>query len=173
MKQMIKYGLTLATICMIATGLLAVVNSFTKAQIEAQAQTEQANSLKEVMPDASRFEPVKTKEEIDYYKAYADNNTLLGTAFKASAKGYSSLIETLVGMKTDGTIIAVKILAQNETPGLGTRTTEPAFTGQFKNQNINNLQVQAITGATISSKAVIGSVMKKGMEIKQLRENDK
>ncbi len=170
MKQMINYGLTLAIICMVATGLLAIVNSFTKARIEAQAQTEQDNSLKEIMPDAIRFEPVKTGEEINYYRVYGNANTLLGTAFKASAKGYSSVVETLVGMKTDDTITAIKIISQNETPGLGTRVTEPAFTGQFKGQNIDNLQLQAITGATISSKAVIEPVKKKGLEVKQLNE---
>lgn len=167
---MINYGLTLATICMVATGLLAVVNSLTKAQIEAQTQIEQTNSLKEIMPDADRFEPVKTKEEIDYYKAYAVDNTLLGTALKTKAKGYSSQVETLIGIKTDGTIIGIKILSQNETPGLGNRITKPAFTDKFKNQNINNIQVQAISGATISSKAVIESIKKKGMEIKQIVE---
>jgi electron transport complex protein RnfG len=172
MKEMTRYGLILSLICMIAAGLLAGVNSLTKARIIAQAQAEEEASLREVMPEAVHFEPVKTGEEVVYYKAHDKGGKLVGVAFKVSAKGYSSAIETMVGMFGDGRINAVKILSQNETPGLGARVAEPAFAAQFKNiKDFSN--VQAITGATISSKAVIDSVKKKAEEIKALIKNEK
>jgi len=172
MKEMIRYGFILGLICLVASGLLAAVNSVTKTKILAQAQREEEASLKEVMPAATRFEPIKSGSDIIYYKAHDKDGKLAGVAFKTSGKGYSSNVETMVGMKTDGTIITIKILSQNETPGLGTRVAEPSFTGEFANKNIQSLnEVQAITGATISSQAVIDSVNKKAGEIKELIKN--
>jgi electron transport complex protein RnfG len=169
MKEMIRYGLILALICVVASASLAVVNSITKPRIIAQAQAEEETSLKQVLPQAQNFEPVKSGEDILYYKAHDKDNKFLGVAFKTQAKGYSSTIETMVGMTKDGTITAIKILSQNETPGLGARITEVEFTGQFTERNIQGLdKVQAITGATISSRGVIDSVKKKAEEIRIL-----
>ena len=167
MREMIRYGLTLAIICIVASGLLAGVNVLTKHRITAQAQAEEDSSLKEVLPAAESFLPVKSGEEIIYYKALDKEKNLLGVAFRASGKGYSSSIETMVGMLKDGTIKAIKVLSQNETPGLGARVAESSFTGRFSDKKAQDLSaVEAITGATISSRAVIDSVKKKAQEIK-------
>ncbi len=169
MKEMVRYGLVLAIICVVASLSLALVNSLTRSRILAQAQAEEENSLKEVIPEATRFEPLKSGENILYYKAFGSDGTLVGAAFKATKKGYSSVVETMVGMKKDGTITAIKVLSQNETPGLGARVAESSFTGQFKNKNSANLnEVQAVSGATISSRAVIEAVTQKSKEIKVL-----
>ena len=174
MKEMIHYGLVLSFICLVAGGLLAGVYSLTNPKIISQAQAEEVASLKEVVPLAETFEPVKSVEDILYYNAYDKEKKLIGVAFKASGKGYSSTIETMVGMLKDGTITAIKVVSQNETPGLGARVVEPAFTGQFSNKNAQSLRdVQAITGATISSKSVIDAVTKKSEEIKKLIQNEK
>jgi electron transport complex protein RnfG len=174
MKEMVRYGFTLALICIVATGLLAGVNHFTRPRIIAQAQAEEDASLREVFPEATSFEPVKATDEVIYYKAYDKNKAFLGAAFKAQGKGYSSVIETIAGMTKDGKIIAIKIINHNETPGLGSRVAEPAFTNQFRQINSQDLtKVQAISGATISSKAVKDSVEKKVEEIKALIKDDK
>ncbi|OGX23224.1 MAG: hypothetical protein A3K54_01130 [Omnitrophica WOR_2 bacterium RBG_13_44_8] len=77
-------------------------------------------------------------------------------------------------MATDGSITAIKILNQNETPGLGAQVVEPSFTGQFNHQDLQGLsKVQAITGATISSKAVIESVQAKAKEIQELIKDER
>ena len=174
MKEMLRYGFILALICFVASASLALINSLTKSRILAQAQVEEETSLKDVIVTGERFEPVKSGSDIIYYKAYDKDGKFLGTAFKAQGKGYSSAIETMVGMNKDGTITAIKILNQNETPGLGARIAEPDFTGQFKNKNWQTLnEVNAITGATISSKAVTDSVKKKAEEIKALIANER
>ncbi len=174
MKEMIRYGFILGIICAIASGLLAGVNFITKPRILAQAKAEEESSLKQVLPEAVRFSEVKSGEEIIYYKAYDKAGNLVGVAFKAPAKGYSSTIETIAGMTKDGVITAIKILNQSETPGLGARIIEPEFTGQFINKNVPALNdVQAITGATISSQAVIDAVKKKAQEIKVLIKDEK
>lgn len=171
---MLRYGFILAVICIVASGLLAGVNVLTKTRIVAQAQVEEDSSLKEVFPEAAHFEAVKSGEEIIYYKAHDKDKRLLGAAFRASGKGYSSTIETMVGMLKDGTIKAIKILSQNETPGLGARVAEDSFTSRFSNRGMQNLnEVEAITGATISSRAVIDSVKKKAEEIKAMVDSEK
>lgn len=173
MRDMVRYGLILSLICIIASGLLAGVNFITKPRILAQAKAEEEGSLKEVLPEAERFAEVKSQEEILYYKVYDKDNRFVGVAFKASSKGYSSIIETMAGMTKDGTITAIKILNQNETPGLGARITETDFIRQFTQKNIADLAgIQAITGATISSRAVIDAVKKKAEEIKELIKNE-
>lgn len=175
MKDIVRYGFTLGIICVLAGGLLATVNTVTKPKIIAQAVKQEEESLAQVLPQAERFEPVKSSAgEIIYYKAYAKDNKPAGAAFKASAKGYSGIIETMAGMSRDGRISSIKILSQSETPGLGNRIAEAAFLFLFANKDILGLnQIQAIAGATISSKAVIDSVKKKAEEIKGLIENVK
>lgn len=174
MKEMARYGLTLAAICIAASASLAVVNSLTKPKIIEQAKAEEATSLKDVLPNGEKFEPVKSGNEVVYYKAYDKDGKFLGAAFKALGKGYSSTIETMVGMLKDGKITAIKILSQNETPGLGARVAEESFLNQFSSRGVQDItNVQAITGATISSKAVIDSVAKKANEIKELIKNER
>lgn len=174
MKEMLRYGLTLTLICVVASASLAVVNSLTKPKIFAQAKLEEESSLKEVLPEAEKFEPVNSGSDVIYYKAYTKDGKFIGVAFKASGKGYSSIVETLVGMKKEGEITAIKVLNQNETPGLGARVIEATFTGKFSHKNIQNLSdLQAITGATISSKTVIDSVRKKAQEIKEMIKDER
>jgi len=174
MKEITRYGFTLGLICIIATGLLAGVNHFTRSRIIAQAQAEEDSSLKDVFSEVAYFEPIRVSGEVIYYKAYDKNKTFIGVAFKAQGKGYSSVIETMAGMTKDGTITAIKIINHNETPGLGSRTAEPEFTNRFRRINSQDLsKVQAITGATISSRAVKDSVEKKAQEIQALLKDEK
>jgi len=195
MKTMAVYGLKLGFVCLVATVLLATVNSITLPKIILQAQNELEASLKEVLPQGEKFEAVKKQNEIIYYKVFDKEAKFLGAAFKVSAKGYSSTIETMVGMTKDGTINAIKVLNHNETPGLGSKIAEvkedntildvisgkqsgavkkPWFQEQFSNKKIPELDsIQAITGATISSKAVIDSVKEKAKEIQTLIKDEK
>lgn len=174
MKEIIRYGFILGLICTLASASLALVDSLTKPQIIAQLKAAEETSLKEVLPLGGHFEPVKSGNDIIYYKAYSKDDKFIGVAFKASGKGYSSAVETMAGMAKDGTITAIKILSQNETPGLGNRITEPSFIGQFSNKDIPGLnKVQAITGATISSKAVMDAVKIKAETIRTLIKDGK
>ncbi len=163
MKTIARYGFILGLICVLTGGLLAFINALTQPRIIAQALERESKTLLEVLPQAERFDPVKSSDgEILYYKAYDKYNNLVGFALKASGKGYSSVIEAMLGITRDGKISAIRILSQNETPGLGSRISELSFTAQFKNKNIENItQVQAIAGATISSKAIIEAVKSK------------
>jgi len=174
MKELIRYGFILALICTLASGLLAGVNALTKSRILAQAQAEEEASLKEVLPQAEHFEPIKSGNDILYYKAHDKNGNLIGIVFKASGKGYSSVIETMAGMTKEGKITAIKVINQSETPGLGAGIAEKKFTTQFNGKNISELDdLQAITGATISSQAVIDAVKKRAQDLEGILKNEK
>lgn len=189
MNNFIKFPLTLFIICLAASGLLGVVHRATYPKIIGQAKAEEEQSLKDVFPQAKGFEPVKKGEEALYYKALDDAGKVLGYAFKASKRGYASDIVTMAGMDTQGKIIKIKVLYQNETPGLGSRINEviqketlwdvllkkvkssekkePWFQAQFSGKAYDSLDrsVDTITGATITSKAVIDSVREKAVEV--------
>ncbi|MDD2680475.1 MAG: FMN-binding protein [Candidatus Omnitrophica bacterium] len=145
----------LGIICILALGLAA-----------AFSLAEENLDLKEVLPEAASFTPVKKGAEVLYYKAADKDGRLIGAVFEAKAKSYSE-IDTLVGMLKDGTLTAIKVLAQHETPGIGSRVANQEFTDRFRNiKDISH--VQAISGATVSSQAVIDAVKKKAAEIKAL-----
>lgn len=174
MKTIARYGFILGVICVLTAGLLAFINALTQPRIIAQALERERRTLLEVLPQAGRFSPVKSSDgAILYYKAYDLDNNIVGFALKASGKGYSSIIETMVGITRDGKISAIKILSQSETPGLGNRISGAAFTSQFKNKNsLDIVQVQAIAGATISSKAIIESIKAKLKEAQGLKDEE-
>lgn len=174
MREMMRYGFILAIICIVASGLLAVVNSLTKPRIIALAQAQEEATLLGLLPAAANFTVIKSGDEVLYYKGYDKDKKFVGVVFKASGKGYSSIIDTMAGMTKDGKITAIKIVNQSETPGLGSRVAEPDFISRFSAKNVTELnQVQAITGATISSSAVINSVTRKAKDLEELLRNEK
>lgn len=182
---------------LVATSILAGVYIVTKPRIEQQKKLLREEALREVMPEevGDRLEPVKEDGEVKYWKVFKDPGyRLRGYVFIAKKYGYSGVIETMVGMKRDGTITGVKILSHNETPGLGAKIVEivtdktitsalksifskkkqaekslsPYFTEQLKGLDIRKVDIgniDAITGATISSKAVVDSMRSEGLEI--------
>ena len=174
MKETFKYALILGLICFLASSVLAVVNSLTEPIIKAQKEKEESLALKELLPQAAVFKPYYDDEEkMLFYRGYDRNNQLDGFVLKPGQRGYSSDIEVLVSLDLNLKIINIKILSQNETPALGTRILEIPFLGQFKNKSLESLrEVQAISGATISSAAVINSVKKKILELQNRLEEE-
>jgi Na+-translocating ferredoxin:NAD+ oxidoreductase subunit G len=168
MKEMLKYGLILGFICFLSSSVLAIVNNVTEPKISQQKEKEESSAFGELMPESLAFKARYRDETIIYYAAYDGNNKLNGFIVKAKTRGYSSDIETAASLSLKLEIIGVKILSQNETPGLGNRIIEPAFLGRFQGKSADTLnEVQAITGASISSRAVINSVRDKIQELKE------
>lgn len=167
MRDTIKYGLLLGCICFLASSVLAVVNSITEPKILAQKQKEHEAALNEVLPQSEGFKAYYENDIIMYYTAYDRNKRLNGFVIKTHTKGYSAAIEAVIGLNLNLEIADIRIISQNETPGLGTRITETAFLFQFKSKSLDMLgEVQAITGATVSSSALLHSVREKIAEVK-------
>jgi Na+-translocating ferredoxin:NAD+ oxidoreductase subunit G len=156
----------LTLIVLISVSLLLYINSFTSAVVEVQKKARIKSVLEKVFPQLTDFE-----EEGDIYIIYG-GDTVQGYAFTASGSGYGGEISMLVGLDTDYRIKDVAILSHSETPGLGGRITEQSFTGQFKGLETGDIalskdggRIDAITGATISSRAVTEAVYEKMADV--------
>lgn len=150
-------GIILAAFCVISAGALAWVYLFTQPRIELYAKTSFENSLKNVLPAAASFKEVDIRGRTAY-EGLKDGKTV-GWAFKTAPQGYSDKIEMLTGVDIGGRVRGVKILAHRETPGLGANIVKPEFLGQFTGKTSADplepkSDIDAITGATISSRAV-------------------
>lgn len=170
MKQLIKFGLILASICLMATLVLSVTYVITKPKIDQQLKREEETVLlKEIMPDADSFSHKKIYG-IEYFEARRKDN-LIGYCVRVVGSGYNGFIRLIAGIDPNGIIKGVKVLEHYETPGLGAKITEvkrneaePWFLKQFANKSIDGIVVKkdidAITGATISSRAVSEAINK-------------
>ena len=80
-------------------------------------------------------------------------------AIEGRGKGYHGTIGVMVGVSKDGEITDIGITSHSETPGIGSRVTEEAFTTRFKGRPVTgDIQVDGISGATYSSKGVMSAV---------------
>jgi electron transport complex protein RnfG len=165
---MVRFGIVLMVICFCASLLLAFIYQLTQPVIESQRSQEELALLKEVLPSASKFKGVMRHDEV-YFEG-TDKGKIIGFVIRAASKGYAGDIKMLVGIDTDGKMKGVRILEHAETPGLGARITEiksgekhPWFLEQFKDKRIQDLgfgNIDTITGATISSRAVFDGIKK-------------
>lgn len=165
--------LVMMVICIVITGALAGTNLVTKEKINLQAEKQQTDSMKEVLP-ASSYETKKTTMENNEYTYYVavESGKAVGKIFVTSQKGYGGDVKVMTAVLDDGTVKAVKVLdASSETPGLGQNTANPEWYSQFggldgkkdinlvKNgANKESNEINAVTGATISSTAVKNAV---------------
>lgn len=167
MSQLFKFGFILGIICLIATLVLAVTYEVTKPKIEGQMRAEEEAALKEIMPAADSFAK-KAVDGIDYFEVFR-KKSLAGYCIKVTANGYSGYIRIMVGINPGGAIEGVRVLEHQETPGLGSKISEtapgekePAFLRQFKGKPARSValkkNIDTITGATISSKAVTDAI---------------
>ena len=163
-KNILKTTLILIIICTVTTAALAVTNAVTKDKITAINKQNNDKAMQEVLP-AEKYDALTPKEADATYSIYAafdSSDTRIGTVYITSSKGYGGNVSVITGIDTEGTIIRVKVTdVSNETPGLGQNAVKEAFTAQFtgKNEEIKvKDNIDALTGATITSKAVASAV---------------
>jgi electron transport complex protein RnfG len=168
--------LSLTFISLGASACLGFVYQMTKVPIELSVLNKKLAAIKQVVPEFNNNPneemyrlPTGEGDSLDIYPARKDS-VLVGYAVNTySKKGFSGNISLMAGFKPDGTIVNITVLEHKETPGLGTRMTEPAFKEQFNDKNPNQFrlkvkkdggQVDAITAATISSRAFCDAVQR-------------
>lgn len=169
MRDMLRISLVLMLIAAVSGGALAYAHAVTAPAIAKALEQAKQEALAQALPGAQQFQD-QTK---DYAAALGDpkykcvkevwaalsGSDRVGTVVVVAPTGYGGPVTCLIGVGGDGKVTGVQILAApSETPGLGSRVKEPAFREQFRGQSSPPLKVQAITGATISSRAVIGGV---------------
>lgn len=160
-----QIAMNLTAACFISGAIIAGTYYVT-APIAAQKAIELKNdSMKSLVKDAEGFKPVDGKK--DWYVAEKGGQPI-AYIIPSESKGYGGAIKMLVAVTKDGKVIDYSITAHNETPGLGDNAAKPKFRDQFNDKTAEKLEVtknpsetdkiQAMTGATISSRAVTKGV---------------
>ena len=183
-KSMIKNALILFAITLVAGVLLGLVYQLTKDPIARQDQLAQDRANQSVFAAASTFNDVEINEAaaldaatkhggatIESVKEAVDaSGAVLGHVIKIKTKGYGDFIEYTVGITKEGNINGISIISIAETPGLGMnadKVIKPQFVDKaatsfavVKNGQLTdaNTQIEAISGATITSRAVTEGV---------------
>lgn len=168
LKEVLIPTVALLVICLVATTLLAVTNSITSEKIALNAVETENASRSLVLPAAKNYGEVKTLENgVTYCVGTDSGDETAGYVFTGGAKGYGGTVAVMVGFDTEGAITGIEILSHAETPGLGANATKDDFKGRFvgktgiltvdKTSN-SGQNIQAITAATITSKAVVEAV---------------
>ena len=158
----------------VSVALVSGTDSITKDKIVYQIEQKIQGMLVETFPDMNEYTFTD-----DIYTIYSDD-TLVGYAFLATGKGYGGDIDILVGLEDEQTLKGITIVTQSETPGLGSKIIESSFVSEFVGANIDDIflkkdggQIDAITGASISSEAVVDVVRNTAMEkVKSLKERE-
>lgn len=158
-KEFIKLSAILCLITLVAGLLLAGVNSITAPAIEQAEQRASEEAMKKILPEADNFESLN--ENVVFAKK-GDNP--IGFCTKVTTTGYGGDIVMMVGMDSNGVVKGIEILSHSETAGLGAKIADDDFKKQFadkspftrvvKNETDSFDEITAVTGATISSRAV-------------------
>ncbi|MBO5815886.1 MAG: RnfABCDGE type electron transport complex subunit G [Bacteroidales bacterium] len=157
----------LLAICLVCSGLLAGVYALTAEPIAAAAAAKNEAAIKEVLPESAvTIEEERTVDfegaSYAYNLAYDEQGNTVGCAINVTPVGFGGPIVIKVGFDINGVICNTKVLSQAETPGLGAKCVEPAFSEQFKGfdpaqKNLavkkDGGDVDAITASTITSRA--------------------
>ena len=171
MKKALHLGGTLFAVTAVTGLLLGIVQDFTSAAIMKAEQAARNEAFKAVMPDADNFEAVNVAQDevISDIQKGTGKSGLAGWCISVNTKGYGGLVSFIVGITKDGNVKAISILNHSETPGLGAKSTEPEFYTQFNDKDKLPLKVvkgaanasdeiSAISGATITSNAIVSGV---------------
>ncbi len=154
-EQGYKASFILTIIVIVCASLMFIVDNATSEKINTNKNIVLDNRIKNIFPDADSF---SGKDPIEVSKS----GKTIGYLISGNKYGYSSDIEFIVGIDTEDNIVGVSVVSQKETPGLGTEVDSDSFLDQFIGKQKSDLflkkdggDIDAVTGATISSKAII------------------
>lgn len=165
----------------IVGGALAGFFQLVKDKIEANRLAEEKRAIFAVLPTVESYDIIEAEVTIDgksgklkIFKGRDGNGAVAGYAFLAKHPGYAAVITMMVGLNVDReTLTGLKVTDQIETPGLGDKIAKEPFESQFRGLSIKPMvvyiknkkpskpnEIQALSGATISSKAVTTAINK-------------
>ncbi len=162
--------------------LIAVTNAALSGRIEQNRVARLNDLTKALLPTAERFQPVQadievrlpdgSKEKATIFEALAGDGQRVGWSFNAHGVGFAGPIELVIAVDKDfGKIMGFNVLSSSETPGFGDQVKADYYRKQFTGAPAEALtlvktgsptaadsQIVAITGATVSSQAVVNIV---------------
>jgi len=174
---------------------LVSVNIFTAPLIAANKAAALERAVLEVVPDSATMQELELFGEGEggrgkprVFAAYDGSGQFRGYAIKSQDFGFQDVIELIFGYDPAGQVITgMEVLASKETPGLGDKIyKDEEFVAQFealavepsvelvkKGKKSAPNQVEAITGATISSRAVVEKIIRSAcQEVLELLPRD-
>lgn len=169
MKETPKLIIVLTLISVLSGMILAYTFYTTNDKIIANDELKKQRAIAEVLPGLASYE-IQQKGNLTYYQGYDHEKNSVGIAMEAVGGGFNGEIKLMIGVKPEESrITAIKVLSQLETPGLGARISESTFASNFTDKPFGEyqavkrpasdpLEVSAISGATISSVAVINII---------------
>lgn len=177
LKEVLVPTVALFLIASICTAILAYTNSITLTKIKENEEKTKIETRLLVCPDAKSFGEDKSVniDGVDYFynEALSESGDVVGYAITTFDKGYGGTVSVMVGTDKDGKITGVQTLELSETAGLGMNAKKEDFRNQYKDKsgpfivNKDNAnkeegkdEIQALTGATITSRAVTNAVNK-------------
>lgn len=176
MNSVVKLAGTLFGFTTVAALLLAGTNQVTAPVIAQRNEAANKAARIAVLPAAKDFKEVDSSKfksagapTVSQVFEGMDGSKEVGYTIKSEPSGYGGKIELTIGIGKDGKITGVNIGNNSETPGLGAKSQEPSFYGQYTGKEAKELeviksgtpqgnQIKAISGATITSKAVTSGV---------------
>jgi Na+-translocating ferredoxin:NAD+ oxidoreductase subunit G len=157
-KEIAKTSLNLVVFCFVVAFVLSFFNEMTRERIAAN-QVERIQSVQRQLIEAENYIYIEGFEAPTKVAQALVNDELVGYVVEAQTTGYGGPIQIMYGVTPDLEIQGVRIVSQRETPGLGDQVTRQPFLQQFENRTRDQLnEVDTITGATVSSAAVIEGV---------------
>jgi len=173
MKYYLKLGLILFIFCAVASGILAYINTLTAPVIAERKALAEIQAREALIPNAE-FEEKESDQGLTYYLAKdTETDEILGYTFIAADLGYSSTVQTMVGVDSEFKVLGVQIIDQGETPGLGANCTLPIFTNQFSGMTLEEIYVDkdggvvvSLSGATITSRCIANSLREGIIDVK-------
>ena len=175
-QSIFKIAINLIGACIISGVIIGIVYFITAPIAVEKNEMMTQESMKALVNDADTFKEVSGKEK--WFTAEKDGK-VIAYVVPGESKGYGGAIKMLVAVTSDGKVIDYNILTSNETPGLGDNAAKEPFKSQLKGKEVKNLTVvkdpsdkediQAMTGATISSKAVTKGVKEAVEAVSELK----
>ncbi|KPJ70191.1 hypothetical protein AMJ44_00275 [candidate division WOR-1 bacterium DG_54_3] len=184
--------MVLTTVGVLSGGFLTTVGNLTKEKIALNKQREIEKAITQVVPGTYSNKSLYKEKKLTIYGGINDEGILLGYAIQATGVGFQDEITFMLGTNTELTRInSLTILEQKETPGLGAKITDKESFLQFwENKDCTQplslrkpavsspeelalSEINTITGATISSEAVLNTVNSSLVTARMLRKDGK
>ena len=153
-KDFVVPAAVLTAICLVVSAALAGTYGMTEPIIEAAKKAEADAARVVVLPGGSDFKELSVSGLTNIVDAYEAGNGAGYVITGVGTGGYGGDLQVMAGIGSDGKITAVKLMDNNETTGIGSKTGDAAYTDQYKGKDSASLdQVEAVSGATVSSGA--------------------
>ena len=159
-KSVIITTIILTVICAVSAAGLAGTNALTKGRIAKAEKLAEQKAMSRIIEAENYTEATVTVNGVENIYYIAKDENTYGYIFTSSHNGYGGPVKVMTGIDLDGKVIAIEVLsASDETPGLGQNVAKKTYWEKFKglSQKVsvgNGGNVDAVTGATFSSKAV-------------------